>query len=68
MFSSTTRTATVEALEEVTVTVVTRETLTSGLDLSSYMGRFVRGLADRFSEVDARCRELERERLHRPEE
>ncbi len=68
VFSSTTRTATVEALEEVTVTVVTRETLTSGLDLSSYMGRFVRGLADRFSEVDARCRELERERLHRPEE
>lgn len=68
VFSSTTRTATVEALEEVTVTVVTRETLTSGLGLNSYMGRFVRGLADRFSEVDLRRRELERERMLRPEE
>jgi serine/threonine protein kinase len=66
VFSSTRRTATVEALEDVTVTMVTRDTLTSGLGLSSWLGRFVRGLADRFSEVDLRRRELER--LHRPDE
>ncbi len=62
VFSSTRRTATVEAVDNVTVTVVNRETLTSGLGLGSWLGRFVKALADRFSEVDQRLRQFERER------
>lgn len=54
IFSPGRRSATVEAIGEVKVTVVTSEVLTQGLGLNSWMGAFVRALADRFREVDQR--------------
>lgn len=62
IFSAKPRTASVDALEEMTVMVVTRETLTQALGLSSWMGKFVRTLADRFREVDQKLHDLEAER------
>ncbi len=59
IFSSQPRTATVKAIEDVTLMVVKRETLSSGLELSSWMGRFVKAMADRFLEVDSRLRMFE---------
>ena len=59
IFSSQPRTATVEAIEDVTVMVVKRETLHSGLELNSWMGRFVKAMADRFLEVDSRLQMFE---------
>jgi len=59
IFLKTVRTATVEALEETTVTVVTREAMTRGLGLNSWLGDFVTVLADRFSEVDRQLREIQ---------
>ena len=59
VFSSAPRTATVRALDRVTVMIVTRDTLTSGLALDGWLGRFVVALADRFREVDERLRQLE---------
>ncbi len=59
IFSSQPRTATVEALEDVTVMVVEREALSSGLELNSWMGRFVKAMADRFLEVDHELRMIE---------
>lgn len=61
VFAQRPRTATVEALEPVRAMVVDREALTSGLGLSSWMGIFVKALADRFVEVDEQLRGLERE-------
>jgi serine/threonine-protein kinase len=46
------RTATVEAVEAVTVRVVTRQLLEENLGLDSWFGAFVVALADRFREVD----------------
>ena len=57
IFASAPRTATVEALDEVTVRVVTRDTLTAGLGLNSWLGVFIKALADRFADVDRRLRE-----------
>ncbi len=59
IFSSRPRTATVEAIDDVTVMVVNREMLSSGLELNSWMGRFVKTMADRFVEIDERLRMLE---------
>ncbi len=59
IFSSAPRTATVEAIDRVTVKVVTRETVTAGLGLNSWLGVFIKTLADRFSDADRRLRELE---------
>jgi serine/threonine-protein kinase len=47
-----TRTATVEAVEPVTVRVVTRMLLEENLGLDTWFGAFVVALADRFREVD----------------
>jgi serine/threonine protein kinase len=47
------RTSTVRALSEVRVMVVSRETLSAGLGLSSWMGVFVQALAARFAELEA---------------
>jgi CRP-like cAMP-binding protein len=47
-----TRTATVEAIDEVTVRVVTRTLLEENLGLDTWFGAFVVALADRFREVD----------------
>ncbi len=59
IFSSRPRSATVEAIEDVTVMVVEREMLSSGLELNSWMGRFVKTMADRFLEIDERLRMIE---------
>ncbi len=59
IFSSRPRSATVEAIEDVIVMVVEREMLSSGLELNSWMGRFVKTMADRFLEIDERLRMIE---------
>ncbi len=59
IFSAQVRSATVEAVDEVVVMVVDHDALTSGLGLSSWAGRFVKTLAERFREVDDRLRRLE---------
>jgi serine/threonine-protein kinase len=59
VFSAAVRTASVEAIDDVTVKVVSRETLTHGLGLSSWMGTFVKALAERFRDVDERLRRIE---------
>ncbi len=59
IFSAQRRTATVEALDDVTVMVVERQALSSGLELNSWMGRFVKAMADRFLEVDNKLRLIE---------
>jgi len=56
------RTATIRALDEVTVMVVTSDLLSSALGLNSWIGPFVKALAERFREVDARLRALESNR------
>jgi serine/threonine-protein kinase len=53
------RTATVEALDPLTLLVVSRATLTEGLGLNSWLGVFVRALAERFRELDARLHSFE---------
>ncbi|NUP14189.1 MAG: cyclic nucleotide-binding domain-containing protein [Polyangiaceae bacterium] len=52
VFTSKPRTATVAALEPVTLKVVTRDSLERELDRSPWMGAFVRALAERFREID----------------
>ena len=64
VFSDKPRTASVKAVTDVVVVVVTREVLSSAIGLNSWMGAFVRALADRFREVDERLRVMER--THRP--
>ncbi|MCP4654848.1 MAG: protein kinase [bacterium] len=63
VFAAGVRTASVEAVGEVSLIEVTRETLTTGLGLNSWLGAFVNALAERFSEVDQRRRQLEHEKL-----
>jgi serine/threonine-protein kinase len=55
------RSASVEAMDEVTTIVVTREALESELCRASWAGAFVRALASRFRDVDARLSELRRD-------
>ncbi|MCA9560987.1 MAG: cyclic nucleotide-binding domain-containing protein [Myxococcales bacterium] len=59
VFSAKPRTATVEAQDDVTAMVVTRDTLVDTIGLNSWVGTFVKALAERFREVDGRLRELE---------
>jgi len=60
VFSDKPRTASVKAVTDVVLVVVTRDVMSSGLGLNSWMGAFVRALADRFREVDERLRVAER--------
>ncbi len=53
------RSASVEVIDELTVMVVTAEILAKELGIHSWMGGFVRALADRFREADERLTELE---------
>jgi CRP-like cAMP-binding protein len=53
------RTASVKAVTEVELMVVTSELLASALGLNQWMGAFVRALADRFREVDERLHQAE---------
>jgi eukaryotic-like serine/threonine-protein kinase len=55
------RSASVEAVGEVTTIVVTREALESELCKGSWAGAFVRALAQRFRDVDARLSEMRRD-------
>ena len=59
IFSSRPRSATVEAIDNVTVMVVKREMLSSGLGLNSWMGSFVKAMSDRFLEIDERLGMIE---------
>lgn len=54
------RTATVVALDEVVVRVVTRESLDNELSRNPWVGAFVRALADRYREAELRLAERER--------
>jgi eukaryotic-like serine/threonine-protein kinase len=54
------RTASVKAATNVVLVEVTRDALSKGLGLNSWMGAFVRALANRFREADERLRVLER--------
>jgi serine/threonine-protein kinase len=54
IFSARPRTASVEVTEEMTATVVTREALEHAVGRDSWLGAFVRVLAERFQELDAR--------------
>jgi serine/threonine-protein kinase len=53
-------TSTVKAVTDVELLVVAREELTSALRLNSWMGAFVRALAERLKEADRRLRALKR--------
>ena len=56
ILSRTPRTATVTAADEVTVKIVTRALIEERLGPSTWLGRFVLALADRFREADAKAR------------
>jgi serine/threonine-protein kinase len=61
VFSDKPRTASVKALTDVSVLVVTSEVLAQAVGLNSWMGAFVKALAARFREADERLRALERQ-------
>ena len=56
ILSRTPRMATVTAADEVTVKIVTRDLIEERLGPSTWLGRFVLALADRFREADAKAR------------
>ena len=56
------RSASVKAVTDVELMVVTSDLLGSALGLNRWMGGFVRALADRFREVDERLHQLEHRR------
>ena len=56
IFSDSPRSASVEATEDVVLQVVTRQSLTDGLALGSWMGAFVKALAERFIAADGSLR------------
>jgi serine/threonine-protein kinase len=56
IFSDKPRTASVKAVTEAVLIVVTPKVLTNALGLNSWMGGFVRALADRFCELDEKLR------------
>jgi serine/threonine-protein kinase len=59
VFSDMPRTASVLAADDVEVMVVTKEYLTQAVGLNSWVGPFVKALAQRFHEVESQWRELE---------
>jgi len=63
VFTEKPRTASIEAIDALTVMRVTRELLIEQIGLDSHAGAFVRSLAERFRQVDARLGEYERESL-----
>jgi serine/threonine-protein kinase len=60
IFSERPRTASIRAETDVELLMVTREVLSKSLGLGSFMGGFVKALADRFLELDARVRSFDR--------
>ena len=66
VFSEKPRTASVKAVTDVVLVAVTRDVLSRAMGLNSWMGAFVRALADRFREIDEKLRLLGREASARP--
>jgi serine/threonine-protein kinase len=60
VFTQKPRTASVRAVTDAVLLVVTRDALSKAVGLNSWMGAFVKALADRFREVDERLRQYER--------
>jgi serine/threonine-protein kinase len=60
IFGSSTRTATVAAVTDVTLVRVTRDALQRELERTKWLQAFVQALAERFIELDRKVRELER--------
>lgn len=60
VFAEQPRTATVEAIDNVIVMEITKDFFLQEEGVGYWMGRFVRALAERFCERDARATELER--------
>jgi serine/threonine-protein kinase len=58
VFSKKPRSASVRAVTDVEVMVVTGESLSSAIGLNQWMGLFVQTLAERFLDVDERLRKL----------
>ena len=67
VFSDKPRSASVKAVTDVVLMVVTKSALTNALGLNMWMGRFVKALADRFRDVDERLRQIERSERGDPE-
>jgi serine/threonine-protein kinase len=65
IFTDKPRTASVKAVTDVELLVVTPDVLARAVGLNSWMGTFVKALAERFREVDEKLRVLERGRGHR---
>ncbi len=59
VFSAKPRSASVKAVTDVVLLVVTSKVLANAVGLNSWMGTFVKALADRFREVDEQLRTLE---------
>jgi CRP-like cAMP-binding protein/tRNA A-37 threonylcarbamoyl transferase component Bud32 len=67
VLSAQPRTASVQALEPLTVQVVTSEELEEGLGMNTWLGVFVRTLAERFREVDERLTATNKGKVPPPE-
>jgi serine/threonine-protein kinase len=65
VLSNKARSASVKALTDVVLMVVSSEILSNALGLNFWMGSFVRTLVDRFREVDERLRSLEQNQRSR---
>jgi serine/threonine-protein kinase len=65
IFTDKPRTASVKAVTDVELLVVTPDVLARAVGLNSWMGTFVKALAERFREVDEKLRVLERARTDR---
>jgi serine/threonine-protein kinase len=65
VFSNKPRSASVKAITDVVLMVVTGDILSSALGLNFWMGSFVKALAERFREVDERLRQLEKDERQR---
>lgn len=60
VFTDKPRTASVKALTDTVLITVTREVLANALGLNSWMGAFIKALADRFRQADEKLRAYER--------
>lgn len=64
VFTDQTRSASVEAIDEVTLAIVSARHFEEELGMGFWLGVFIKALAARFREKDARVLELERELQH----
>ena len=61
IFGSSVRTACIEALTDVTLIRVTRDALQRELERTEWLKNFVERLAERYIDLDAKVRELEKQ-------